>query len=77
MVNNKIYVGNLLYSLSKERLEEQFSLYGNVTGIKIVQRRYAYITYETEEEAKNAVRRSDGMIFYGRKIKVELAIKGK
>ncbi len=61
-MTNKLYVGNLNYSITEEDLREVFSNYGTVEEVKLIVDRetqrskgFAFVTMETEEEAQNAV----------------------
>lgn len=80
-LNNKIYVGNLPYSASKEELEHFFDHCGVIEKISLVKDRetdrpkgFGFVTFETEEEATKALD-LNGSEMSGRKIRINLANK--
>jgi cold-inducible RNA-binding protein len=76
----EIYVGNLLYSVTAEDLQMLFAPYGTVYSIKIIaetepKHPHAYAFVEMmEEDAKEAIRRLDGVEFFGHSLRVEEAM---
>ncbi|KAF2859119.1 RNA-binding domain-containing protein [Piedraia hortae CBS 480.64] len=71
-----LWVGNLYYGLTEEKLKEEFSQFGNVIKTRIVRnpngesRGFGYIEFETQAEADEALER-DGYIFYARKLSMQ------
>jgi RNA recognition motif-containing protein len=69
MSSKKLYVGNLNYKTTEEKLKEAFSQFGEVTLVNILQGRgFGFVemaTPEGAEEAKNKLNSSD---LEGRKI---------
>jgi cold-inducible RNA-binding protein len=80
-VNNKIYVGNLPYSLNNEKLAELFAL--EVEGVSeavVISDRdsgrskgFGFVTFGTEEQAKEAIEKFNGKEIEGRPLKVDMA----
>ncbi len=64
-MNNRLYVGNLAYSVDDESLTRQFSHFGSVTSAQIMMERetgrskgFGFVEMGTEAEAQAAI---DGM----------------
>ncbi|GER29022.1 RNA-binding protein cp33, partial [Striga asiatica] len=73
----RLYVGNLLFTMTAAQLEEIFSEAGKVISVEIVydrvtdrSRGFAFITMGTVDEAKEAIRLFDGAQIGGRVAKV-------
>lgn len=65
----KLYVGNLNYRSTEEKLKELFSAYGEVTSVNIIQGRgFGFIEMTTPEAALEAKNKLNGTEFDGRKI---------
>ncbi|MBC7361547.1 MAG: RNA-binding protein [Candidatus Aminicenantes bacterium] len=65
----KLYVGNLNYKTTEEKLKDLFSQYGEVTSVNILQGRgFGFVEMSTEEMAQEAKTRLNGTEFDGRKI---------
>ncbi len=65
----KLYVGNLNYRTTEDRLKELFSQYGEVTSVNILQGRgFGFVEMSTEEGAQEAKDKLNGTEFDGRKI---------
>ncbi len=65
----KLYVGNLNYKSTDEKLKELFSTYGEVTSVNIIQGRgFGFIEMTTPEAAAEAKNKLNGTDFDGRKI---------
>lgn len=78
-MNNKIYVGNLSYSVSEQDLRQLFEESGNISEVAIPQDRetgrargFAFVTFESQDAAQKAVT-LNGKEFLGRSIKVNMA----
>ena len=76
---NKIYVGNLSFSVSEPELEELFGQYGKITEIALIRDRFSnqlkgfgFITFESQQGAESALA-MDGKEFLGRPLKVNIA----
>jgi RNA recognition motif-containing protein len=83
-MTNKIYIGNLDYSITEENLKEIFGEYGTVEEAKVIVDRetgrskgFAFVTMETEEEANKIIEELNGAELEGRNIKVSEARERK
>lgn len=77
---NKLYVGNLPWSINSESLQEMFAEAGNVTDAFVVtdretrrSRGFGFVTFETEEEAQKAVEMFNEREVEGRPLVVNVA----
>lgn len=82
--SQKIYVTNIPYEVREDDLYELFSSTGNIEDIFIPFNRetnrprgYAFVGFETEAEAKQAIAKFDGTFLGSRRIAVSLAYKNK
>lgn len=81
MINlNKLYVGNLDYTVTGDQLREHFSQAGTVTDAIVITDKYSgrskgfgFVEMSKEEEAKKAMKMFDGKEFQGRTLKVSEA----
>lgn len=74
MEKNKIFIGNLSYDTTIEALVELFSKYGTVTdSYKPQGKGFAFITFETEEEAQAAIEAMNDQDIDGRNVTVNIA----
>jgi len=65
----KLYVGNLNYKTTEDRLKELFGQYGEVTSVNILQGRgFGFVEMSTPEAAVEAKGKLNGAEFDGRKI---------
>jgi RNA recognition motif-containing protein len=74
---NKIFVGNLPWSVKDDKLKEIFSEFGNVTSANVISDRhsgrskgFAFVEFETDEEAAKAIEGMNEKEVEGRQIKV-------
>ena len=79
-MENKLYVGNLPFSITEESLNSQFSQYGTVSSAKVIINRdtnrskgFGFVEMSTEGEAQDAISSLDGTELEGRAMKVNLA----
>ena len=76
---NKLYVGNLDYNVTKEELNELFSVYGKVNSISVATKDdgrsmgFAFIEFESAEDAERAIAALNKSEFVGRSIDVSVA----
>jgi len=75
-----IYVGNLSYGISDDKLREVFEEYGEVSSAKVIRFRdsgrskgFGFVEMDNDEEAKEAISSLDGEEIDGRSIKVNEA----
>ena len=79
IVNNKLYVGNLEYSITDEDLEKLFSSEGSVTSVKVIRdmegnsKGFGFVEMETEQEAAKAIDKYNKSILKDRSIFVNEA----
>jgi RNA recognition motif-containing protein len=76
----KLYVGNLAYSTSSDRLRELFEAVGEVLSATIIMDRetgrskgFGFVEMTNEDEAKAAIQRYDGQVIDQRTLKVNEA----
>lgn len=81
---NRLYVGNLNYSVSTEELKTLFERIGVVTDVKILidretgrSRGFGFITMSSEIEAAEAMNSFNGFLLSGRVIVVNEATERK
>jgi len=72
-----IYVGNLPYRLTEEKLGEVFAAYGDVSKVKIITDKetgrakgFGFVEMPNDAEAANAIKGLDGQNVEGRNLKV-------
>ncbi|OHD67278.1 MAG: RNA-binding protein [Spirochaetes bacterium RBG_16_49_21] len=74
MHGSKLYVGNLSYSITSEKLKELFSAYGTVVDVRIIgDKGFGFVEMSNQAEAENAKNELDGKEFEGRNIRVDEA----
>src|ERR1700741_2186682 len=81
-MSRKLFVGNLPYSVTSERLSEAFSQFGNVTSSKVIvdretgrSRGFAFLEMETDEMGSAAMQAMNGALLDGRSIAVREAVE--
>ena len=79
MQQNKLYVGNLPYTVDESQLNEIFSSYGDIDEVKLIRDRetgrskgFAFITFATQHAAEKALEQN-GKEVGERTIKVNIA----
>lgn len=79
-MSNKIYVGNLPYSVTDASLESNFSEFGNVTSAKVMMDRdtgrskgFGFVEMTSAEDTQAAISALNGVSVDGRAIIVNLA----
>ena len=74
MQGSKLYVGNLVYSVTNEQLKELFSHYGEVKEVNvIVGRGFGFVEMSSPSEAEKAKEALNGSDLEGRTLKVDEA----
>jgi RNA recognition motif-containing protein len=70
IMNNKIFVGNLAWSVRNEELYETFSQFGEIEECVVILERhtgrsrgFGFVTYTASEAAVNAVKSMHGVMF--------------
>jgi len=76
----KLYVGNMSYDTTEDRLREVFEAHGEVISINVItdrntgrSRGFAFVEMATEEAAGDAIAALDGQLLDGRQLKVSEA----
>jgi RNA recognition motif-containing protein len=79
-MKNKLFVGNLAWSVADSDLEGLFSQYGTVQSSNVVMdkftgksRGFAFVEMGSDEEAQAAITALNGKDFQGREIAVNVA----
>jgi len=74
MQGNKLYVGNLSYSVTTKDLEDLFADYGEIKDIKLIESKgFGFVELSSQAEAEKAKDALDGTEFKGRSIRVDEA----
>jgi RNA recognition motif-containing protein len=74
MQGNKLYVGNLSYSVTDEQLEELFSTHGKVQSANVIGNKgFGFVELSDNAEAEKAKEALDGTDFEGRTLRVDEA----
>lgn len=70
----KLYVGNLNYSTTEDKLREVFSPFGTVTSVNIISGRgFGFVEMEQDEAGLKAQEALNGTEIDGRKVKIDEA----
>jgi RNA recognition motif-containing protein len=76
----KLYVGNLSYNVTEERLQQHFTQYGSVVSARIITDKFSgrskgfgFVEMSSEQEAEKAINALNGTDFDGRNIVVSEA----
>ena len=79
-MENKLYVGNLAYSVTDQTLNEQFSAFGSVNSAKVMMDRdsgrskgFGFVEMSSAEEAQAAISGLNGQSVGGRALTVNVA----
>jgi cold-inducible RNA-binding protein len=79
-VGNKLYVGNLAYSMTDASLQERFAEFGAVQSAKVMMDRdsgrskgFGFVEMETSDAAQAAIRGLNGKMIEGRDMVVNEA----
>jgi RNA recognition motif-containing protein len=79
-MGRKLYVGNLPFAATEEKLEKAFSAHGTVESVKLITDRdtgqskgFAFVEMRTDAEANAAIAELNGTDFDGRAMKVSEA----
>jgi len=76
----KLYVGNLAYSVTEERLQQHFAQHGSVVSARIITDKFSgrskgfgFVEMSSDEEAQRATTALNGTDFEGRNLVVSEA----
>jgi RNA recognition motif-containing protein len=73
-MQNKLYVGNLSFSVTNEDLKTLFSIHGEVRESKLIEGKgFGFVEMSNQAEAESAKKVLNGSDFKGRKLKVDIA----
>ncbi|MFH1823176.1 MAG: RNA-binding protein [archaeon] len=79
-MGNKIYVGNLAFSTTQDKLKEIFGKFGEITEATVITDKFSgrskgfgFVTFAEDASAKKAVAELNGKEVDGREIKVSEA----
>jgi RNA recognition motif-containing protein len=79
-MENKIFVGNLSFSLSDEKFKEAFEKFGKVSEAVIIKNKFnnrskgfGFVTFDNAEDAQKAVAEMNGKELDGREVTVNIA----
>ena len=79
-MDNKLYVGNLPYSMRDDDLQQHFAAFGEVSSAKVMMDRdtgrskgFGFVEMGSAEEAQAAIRGMNGQSFEGRALVVNEA----
>ena len=81
-MSRKLFVGNLPYSVTSERLQEAFSQFGTVSSSKVIvdretgrSRGFAFLEMDTDDQGAAAMQAMNGALLDGRSIAVREAVE--
>lgn len=73
-MSNKLYIGNLDYSVSSGELQDFLASKWKVVECKVIEGKgFGFVTFEDSEAANSAKDALDGQEFKGRKLKIDNA----
>ena len=79
-MNNKLFVGNLSYTVGEEELTQLFGQYGEVTSASVPKDRdtgrprgFAFVEMQSQAAAEAAIKGLDGRAVAGREMKVSIS----
>lgn len=79
-MGKKLFVGNLSFNATEEKLKQEFSQSGTVVSVNIIEdkmsgrpRGFGFVEMATDEEAKKAIEQCNGKEFEGRALTVNEA----
>lgn len=81
MSNRSVYVGNLSFEVDSQDLAEHFEKAGRVVHAKVVyspeqkHKGFAFVEFQTTEDAENSVSVFHDTFLKGRRIRVSMAIQ--
>ncbi len=74
MENKTLYVGNLVYSVTKEQLQDLFNEHGSVVDVRIIEGKgFAFVEMSELSEAEEAKDKLNGQEFLGRTLRIDEA----
>lgn len=80
MNNNKIYVGNLPWSIDSDQLKQAFGEFGNIVDAVVVtdrqtgrSRGFGFVEFDSDDAAQKAIDSMNGKELEGRKLVVNIS----
>ena len=74
MQGNRLYVGNLTYSVTEDQLKELFAGHGEVKSVNIINGKgFGFVEMSANEEAEAAKEALNGTEFEGRTMRIDEA----
>ena len=74
MESNKLYVGNLTYSVNEAQLKELFAQFGTVNDVRVIERKgFGFVEMSSPEEAEKAKEALNNTVFEGRTLRIDEA----
>ena len=79
-MQNRLFIGNLPYSVADDELETVFADHGSVVSVAVIRDRetgrsrgFGFVEMETDEMAEKAAGALDGLEMDGRRLRVNVA----
>lgn len=74
MQGNKLYVGNLKYSVTSDQLKDLFSQFGEVVGANVIEGKgFGFVEMDGPDTAERAKEELNGTEFEGRTLRIDKA----
>jgi len=74
MARNKLFVGNLSFTVTRDQLMELFSIHGEVMDVKLFENRgFAFVEMASESEAEKVKEALSGTELEGRTLNIDEA----
>jgi RNA recognition motif-containing protein len=71
---NRLYVGNLAYSVTDDQLKELFTEHGEVKGVNIITGKgFGFVEMDSNDQAEAAKEALNGTEFEGRTLRIDEA----
>jgi RNA recognition motif-containing protein len=78
MQENKLFVGNLDYSVTQDELKDLFSSYGSVVSAVVIKNKgFGFVEMSSSDEALNALTELNNHSFKNRDLKIDKAKERK
>lgn len=72
-MSQKLFVYGIDQNAAKEDIQDEFAKFGNVTDVYNTGKGYAFVTYDSQDDARTAIKELDGQTILGQQIKVNEA----